>query len=240
MTDLSKQPRDHKRFSVWHNLWGVLFKPRTAFDRIIASGDFIKAAIILAGINVFFAALAAPKVAAFSKWSLENRPLPPGVSPEQLAAMKTMIPKISAATSIGAALLGPLAIWLLMATILRVYNNFHGGRVSFQILFAVAVFAFAPHIIGFSLKSLLVAFAQPENVQRVTVSLAALLPVSEIGPKFVFFSKLNPFTIWSLALTAYGGSRAIGSTFGKTAVFIFALWAVFVLLETLSATRVSV
>ncbi|MBV1769093.1 MAG: hypothetical protein KUA30_02490, partial [Candidatus Desulforudis sp.] len=69
-----------------------------------------------------------------------------------------------------------------------------------------------------------------------TFSLARLFPDLGQGAQFLLLDRINPFTVWAILLTAYGGAQAFGVSFRKTGVFLMGLWVVFTLMGALTAT----
>jgi len=62
-----------------------------------------------------------------------------------------------------------------------------------------------------------------ENVERVSLSLAAFLPFQRSFLYF-FLTKCSPFTWWSLILWGIGGAAALKTRPGGVTAYLFVLW----------------
>jgi len=82
-------------------------------------------------------------------------------------------------------------------------------------------------------KSGLIMSSPARNMRDISTSLALFLPVDKIGDRlYMFLLQIDPFLIWSLVLLALGSSLAMKVAFKKTAVYIGALWILYVLAMT--------
>lgn len=216
---------------------GALVKPGETFRDVIAYPTYKTALLILLGVNVFFTALVVPKFIKYMHWSVEFGPLAEELDPAQIEAFYAMNPALLASQPLITAVVGPLALFLLYAVLLRVYGNFSGSNVTIGALFAVAVFGFVPHVLGLVVDSVLRLTVDLQQLQATTFSLARLFPnLSPGGAQFMLLDRINPFTVWAVLLTAYGGARALKTSFWKTAVFLGGLWLIFTLLGAITAT----
>lgn len=224
------------RMGVLQRITGVLFRPGEVFRDVIEHPSYKTALFALIGVNVFFTALVIPKFIEHMHWSVQYGPMAEELSPAQNEAFHAMSPTVLASQPLLTAVVGPLALFLLYAVLLRVYGNFSGAKVGMGTLFAVTVFGFVPHILGLTVDSLLRLMADPQQLQAATFSLARLFPDLGQGAQFLLLDRINPFTVWAILLTAYGGAQALGVSFRKTGVFLMGLWVVFTLMGALTAT----
>lgn len=216
---------------------GVLVRPRETFQDVVAYPTYKTALLILIGVNVFFTALVVPKFIQYMHWSVEFGPLAEELTPAQIEAFYEMSPAVLASQPLITAVLGPLALFLLYAVLLRVYGNFSGADVTIGTLFGVAVFGFVPHVMGLVADSLLRLTVDLQQLQATTFSLARFFPdITQGGAQFMLLDRINPFTVWAILLTAYGGAQALKVPFWKTAAFLGGLWLLFTFLGAITAT----
>lgn len=213
----------------------VLIRPREVFRDVIEHPTYKSALFVLIGVNVFFTALVIPKFIEHMHWSVEYGPMALELSPAQIEAFYAMSPSVLASQPLITAVLGPLALFLLYTVLLRVFGNFAGSKVTMGTLFAVTVFGFVPHILGLTVDSLLRLTADIQQLQAATFSLARLFPDLGQGAQFLLLDRINPFTVWAILLTAYGGAQALKVSFRKTGVFLMGIWVVFTFMGAFTA-----
>lgn len=215
---------------------GVLIRPGETFRDVVAYPVYKTALLMLIGVNVFFTALVVPKFIKHMHWSVEFGPLAQELDAAQIKAFYEMHPAVLAAQPLIMAIVGPLALCLLYAVLLRVYGNFTGMRVTIGALFGVAVFGFVPHVLGLIIDSILRLAVDIQQLQAATFSLARLVPdLAPGGARFSLLDRINPFTVWAILLTAYGGAQALKESFWKIAVFLGGLWFLFTFFGALTA-----
>lgn len=230
-------PAGSPAFGPIQRIIGVLIRPGEIFRDVIAHPSYKAALAILIGVNVFFTALVVPKFIEYMHWSVEFGPLAQELDPAQIQAFYEMHPAALAAQPLITAAVGPFALFLLYAVLLRVYGNFSGVRITIGALMAVTVFGFVPHIMGQVADSLLRLTVEVQQLEATTFSLARLFPhISPSGAQFVLLDRINPFTVWAVFLTAYGGARALKESFWKIGVFLGGLWVLFTFLGAIIAT----
>lgn len=215
---------------------GALISPGATFRDVIAFPTYKTALLILIGINVFFTALVVPKFIEYTHWSVQYGPLSQELDPSQIQAFYDTPTAYLAAQPLVTAVIGPLALFLLYAVLLRVYGNFLGTRMTIGALFAVTVFGFVPHMLGQVADSLLRLTVDVQQLEATTFSLARLFPhITPAGAQFILLDRINPFTVWAILLTAYGGAKALKESFWKIAVFLGGLWLLFTLFGAFTA-----
>jgi hypothetical protein len=204
----------------------VLGSPGKAFAGIIAAPAFLKPALVITGISLILGIVIAPKMQAFTVWSLEHGPV--AVPPEEVEQVLAVASTTVVAGTIASMAVAPWLIWLVIAGLLKIYAMLSARQVPFKTLFAVAVYGYLPVLLGTTIESLLVLTAPVERVQYVTLSIAALLPPAQSFLYF-FLASCSPFTWWSLALWGLGGAAALGIRAAGPVAYLFALWAVWAL-----------
>lgn len=224
-----------EKISLWKRIYGVIWGgPAEAMEYIVRQPDFKGAAALILGANLALTAVQIPKIKEFTAWTMQN--LPSGV---KLSAPQMDVAVNAAAVSslAGSVVLPPL-MWLVVAALLRLFNAFTGEKAGFKSLFAVTVFANLPLVIDGIIKGVLVMATPAQNIARVTISPALFLPPPDIipGKMYTLLSHFDPFVVWSLVLTALGGSLAMKVPLGRTLIYIFSLWLLYVLGITLIST----
>jgi len=140
------------------------------------------------------------------------------------AATATMV------TVLADSIAAPLITWLILAALLSLFNSLTGGKASFKTLFSICVYSYLPVMIASIVKTGLIISSPARNMREISTSLALFLPVVKIdGRLYMFLSQIDPFLIWSLVLLALGSSLAMKVAFKKTAVYIGALWILFII-----------
>ncbi|HIE13146.1 MAG TPA: YIP1 family protein [Desulfotomaculum sp.] len=199
----------------------VLISPAKAFEEIIAAPAFLKPALLLCAISTIAGVILAPKVRALTEWMLTQGPaaLPPGEAEKALA----VAPDVAAVGSVVSAAVFPWAVWLLVTGLLKLFAMFSARETPFKALFAVAVYGYVPILLGGIVTTLVALNVPVENIQNVSISLAAFLPV-EKSFWYFFLTRCSPFTWWSLVLWGIGGAAAMKTRPGALTVYLFALW----------------
>ncbi|MBO8129772.1 MAG: YIP1 family protein [Peptococcaceae bacterium] len=214
---------------VWQRIKGAVFSPVATFQDVAAHPRFAGGALAICGINLALTLLIAPKIKDFTRYSLSNNP---NIASDQAAAVQNIAATSAVVSAAVMSVIGPFVLWLVYATILKVINFFSGERTPFSTLYAIATFAYVPALLGGLVGAFLILSAPVENFTSVTVSLAAILPTPENlqspGPLYLFLSKINPFTIWSLALLSLGGALAMKTGTRVVATGVFGTWLVYI------------
>jgi hypothetical protein len=109
---------------------------------------------------------------------------------------------------------------------LFVFSNFVSGNSTFLHHFSMVTYASLVGILGI-LVNVPLTIMKGDPMAQLTTTLATFLPEGKMGtPIFAIFAQINPFTIWSLVLTAIG--FAVINKASKTIAFliVFGLWVV--------------
>ena len=138
---------------------------------------------------------------------------------------------------IGSAVVPPLT-WLIQAALLALFNQFSLGAAKFKQLFAVAFYAWIPAFLGGLIKSAFMAVMGVKKAMAFSTSLALILPRSvDSGFWYIFLSKIDFFSIWSLILLVLGGSVAMQKDGKKLALYIFGIWLIFIVVTALLGAK---
>ncbi len=215
----------------------VLTNPGKAFQEIVKNPRFGAAAVSLTVINLIFAVLTIPKAKELALWTLENNPS--GLSPDQIEAGRSIAANAAAGSVVVAAVVGPWVIWLVMATIMKIYAAISAKEAPFGTLFAVSVYGYVPALFGGIIGSIMTMFTAVENMAKISISLAVFSP-AESGFLYYFLTACNPFTWWSLILLGIGGATVMKNKRSTgMLIYLFALWLIFALISGALGTKVA-
>ena len=216
-----------KPLNLWQRIVGILWGgPRKTFEDIIAAPKLTGIIILLLGISLLLAILVLPKMKEFTLLTLQNLP---NAASMPASAASTAVTAATVAVLAGS-IAAPLITWLILAALLSLFNSLTGGKASFKTLFSICVYSYLPVMIASIIKSGLIISSPARNMRDISTSLALFLPVVKIGDRlYMFLSQIDPFLIWSLVLLALGSSLAIKAAFKKTAVYIGALWVLYII-----------
>jgi hypothetical protein len=205
----------------------VLTSPGAAFKEIAENPRFGAAAVTLTVINFVFAALTIPKVREFTLLTLENTP---GLSPEDIEAASAFGGGLAVGGTVLAAIIVPWVMWLVIATLMKIFAAISAKEAPFGTLFAVGVYGYVPAVIGGIISSILVLNTAVENIKNVSISLA-VFSSAESGFLYHFLTACNPFTWWSLILWGIGAAAVMKVKRPTGVIFyLFGLWLVFALI----------
>lgn len=221
-----------ERMSLWRRIYGVIWgSPAGAMEYIARRPDFLGAGGLILGINLALTVIQLPKIKEFTLWTLQN--LPSGV--KYSAAQMDVAVSAAVVASLAGSVVVPPLMWLVTAALLKLFNAFSGERAEFKSLFAITVFANLPVVLDSIVKTVLVLVTPAQNMLRITISPALFLPPPDLlpGKMYTLLSHFDPFVVWSLVLTALGGSLAMRVSLGRVLFYVMALWLVYVIGATL-------
>jgi len=126
-----------------------------------------------------------------------------------------------------------LVVWAIFGGIfLFTGNTIMGGEAKFKKVFSLIAWTSLIGVLGGILKTLLIL--AKGSTRGVVLSLAFLLPLPEMGesPSMIyrFLDRFDFFTIWSLILWAFGFAVIYRFTTKKSAIMVFSLWAIYIVL----------
>lgn len=206
-------------------LWGTIVSPTSAFKAIGEDPRILVPALAILAINVVIAWLVIPETLAFTESMLKSSGQT--MTPE---ALKSVLKWTKVSVIAAAALLPPL-VWLIQAGLLALFNQLSVGEAKFKQLFAVSFFAWLPPFLGGVIKNALIKVVGMESVMAIRTSLALFLPSSiDSGFWLVLLSKMDFFALWGLVLLSWGGATVMKKDRGKTAIYVFAVWLVYIVL----------
>ena len=162
--------------NTWQRLKGTVLSPTATFRDVAAHPQFAGGALAACGINLVLTLAIAPKIKAYTQYAIASNPHIPA---EQAAVMQNAASMAAVITAVVMSVIGSVLLWLVYAAVLKLINLFSGGRTAFGKLFAVAVFAYIPMLIGGLLHTVLMLFTPVEKCAYVTTSLAVVLPPPE-------------------------------------------------------------
>jgi hypothetical protein len=212
-----------ERMSLRRRIYGVIWgSPAGTMEYIARRPDFLGAGGLILGLNLVLTVIQLPKIKEFTAWTLQNLKYSP--AQVDIAVSATVV------TSLAGSVVVPPLMWLVAAALLKLFNAFSGERAEFKSLFAITVFANLPVVLDSIVKTVLVLATPAQNMLRITVSPALFLPPPDLfpGKMYTLLSHFDPFIVWSLVLTALGGSLAMKVPFRRTLAYVMALWLVYV------------
>lgn len=216
-----------EKMSLWKRIYGVIWgSPSGTMDYIVRRPDFLGAGALILGMNLALTLIQLPKIKEFTALMFQNLPSGAKFSAQQ---MDVAVSAAVVSSLAGSVVLPPL-LWLVMAALLKLFNAFTGEKAGFKSLFAVTVFANLPVVLGGIIRTALVLTMPAQYITRVTISPALFLPPPDLipGKLYTVLSQFDPFFIWSLVLTAMGGSVAMKVPFWRTFIYVAALWLLYV------------
>ncbi|MFZ5897647.1 MAG: YIP1 family protein [Bacillota bacterium] len=211
--------------TAWQRFVGAILGPRAVFEDVIKHPRFWGGALISLGVTLGLNVLTIPRLQAFVRHQIADTHLPP-----DQAAMLLQGAIIGA---VFVPLIGLFAIWLVYAFLLKAVNLFSGERVPFETFYAIAVFAYVPTLVGEAVRTVLRWVVPVEKFAFVNTSLAFFLPApadpQHPGLLYLVLSRIDPFTLWTLALLTLGGSLAMKTKGRTVAAGVFSGWVLYVM-----------
>lgn len=217
--------------SLTQRLWGIIMEPvKTFLDVCKDPRILIPAAAVLA-INLVLTIWFLPQIKEITEETLKQAQT---MTADQIQAALKWTGILAV---IGSAVVPPLT-WLIQAALLALFNQFSLGAAKFKQLFAVAFYAWIPAFLGGLIKSAFMAVMGVKKAMAFSTSLALILPRSvDSGFWYIFLSKIDFFSIWSLILLVLGGSVAMQKDGKKLALYIFGIWLIFIVVTALLGAK---
>ncbi len=222
---------EEQKMSWPQRLWGIIVEPVKTFQDVCKDPRVLIPIAAVLAINLVLTIWFLPEIKAITEEAMNQTQT---MSAEQIqAALKWT----AIAVILGSVAIPPLS-WLIQAALLALFNQINLGVAHFKQLFAVAFYAWIPAFLGGLIKSAFMAVMGVEKATTISTSLALLLPRSaDSGFWYIFLSKIDFFSIWSLILLVLGGSIAMQKNSKNLAFFIFGIWLVFVILTALLGAK---
>jgi hypothetical protein len=225
--DTGNPPESGNRgLNFWQRLWGVIASPGTAFQDIAQKPTFWGILLVQLLIGGFLAWLTSPKLQEYTRITLEKTGQSQSMPPEMLQLTLQTIP----IQAVIAAVILPVILWLIEAGLIKLYAQFTLGAGTFRQLFAAAVWAGIPTLIGGIVQTIMVMMTTAENLVYVQTSLALLLPKTQTESfLYLFLSQIDFFTVWSLILLAIGAGAVLQQKPRKVGTYLVILWLLLVI-----------
>jgi len=217
--------------SLSQRLWGIFMEPVKTFQDVCKDPRILIPAAAVLAINLVLTIWFLPQIKEIAGEAM-NQAQTMTADQVQAALKWTGILAV-----IGSVVVPPLT-WLIQAALLALFNQFSLGAAKFKQLFAVAFYAWMPAFLGGLIKSAFMAVMGVKESVAFSTSLALILPRSaDSGFWYIFLSKVDFFSIWSLILLVLGGSVAIQKDSKKLALYIFGIWLVFIVVTALLGAK---
>ncbi len=207
--------------SIGQKLWGVLVSPGEAFKAIGEDPKVLIPALLFIGLNLLMVLLILPETKEILLSTYKSVELPAGTDINKLVSQGTIMAIVASAVA-------PPLMWLIEAALLALFNAFSVGQAKFKQLFAVAVYAYVPAMIGAVIQTGLVKAMGADAISKIKLSMALVLPPDmSSGFLYNFLNMMNIFTIWGLILLIIGGAIVMAKDSKKVAVYLGGLWLVY-------------
>ncbi len=130
----------------------------------------------------------------------------------------------------------PLAIIIMAAIFLAIFNLVHGTQIKFKTALSIVSYAWVPGIISGLLGIVVISLKDPATVdlQNIVAANASAFISSDVARwKVMLLSSVDIFTFWEMFLMAIGFGVAAPRklTTAKAFVSIFVVWLVYVLIK---------
>ncbi|MEA4900030.1 Yip1 family protein [Desulfitobacterium sp.] len=214
------------KMSIAKRFGKVIISPGKAFADIVENPRILWPGLVIIVINLALTLLVMSETKAFTEQLLLAR----GMSQDQIAsAMKFVLPG-----EIASSIFTFPLIWLVMAVILAFYNQLSVGEAHFKQLYSVAVFAWIPSVIKALIFTGLIKTMGYKAALQVSTSLAIFLGNTDTS-SFLYrlMKNIDLFNIWGLILLIMGGSIAMKKKPKGLALFMGAIWLVYVVVVSL-------
>jgi hypothetical protein len=224
---------EEQKMSLPQRLWGIIIEPVKTFQAVCEDPRALIPMAVFLAINLVLTIWFLPQLKDIAGEAMKQTQT---MTAEQIqTALKwTGILAVLASVAV------PPLTWLIQAALLALFNQFSIGAAKFKQLFVVAFFAWIPAFLGGLIKSVYMAGEGVKNAMNFSTSLALILPRSvDSGFWYVFLSKIDFFSIWSLILLVLGGSIAMQKEkeTKKLALYIFGIWLVYIILTALLGAK---
>lgn len=211
---------------LWKRIYGVIWgSPSRTMEYIVSRPDFLGAGALMLGLNLTLTALQLPRIKEFTALTLQSMPNVKLTAEQMDVALNAAM-----VSSLAGSVALPPLLWAVMAAMLRLFNAFTGERATFRQLFAVVVFANLPVVLDGIIKSALILASPASKLASINISPALFLPPPGTypGKLYILLSHFDPFILWSLVLTALGGSLAMKVPLARTIIFVGGFWLLYV------------
>jgi hypothetical protein len=214
-------------------LWGALLSPESTFRSLARKPRFVVAMVVLVVLAVAFSVVLTPRMdmEKIFRDAMEERDQQ--ISEEQLEQQVAIAKSFGWVGTASQVVLQP-GIYLLLAAIFLALYRMLGSEIDFQRSLAVTVHGFLPYALATLLAIPVVLTREEVTMEEVQSgsflhsSLAALAPEDAGKPLLSLLGSIDLFSIWTVALLAFGfrmvGRLSNGAAWGV----VLALWALYV------------
>jgi hypothetical protein len=216
-----------EKMSIAERFGKVITSPGKAFADIAQEPRILWPGLIIIVINLALTLLIISETRVFTEQTMVASGK---MSQDQIAmSMKFVMPGVIA----WSIFVMPL-IWLVMAAILALYNQFSVGEARFKQLYSVAIFAGIPLVIKTVITTGLVKTMGFKAASQFGTSLAIFWGNAD-STSFLYRLMVNIelFNIWGLILLILGGSIAMKKKPHGLALFFGGIWLVYVVVVAL-------
>ncbi|MDD3852485.1 MAG: YIP1 family protein [Syntrophomonadaceae bacterium] len=212
--------------SLGQRLSRIFTNPSSVFMDLEHNSSWFATLLIIIGVSLAATLPLLSKIKEYGIITLQQIPNDPSLSnPETLAMVSLLI----VITAIISAILIPVFFALIMALLLKLFNIFIEYKVPYRQLFAVSVYAYLPMLLSVLIGLGLGLMTPVESFGNVSTSLNLLFPPDSHSFTALLAAQINPFMLWSLYLTALGGSIMMKCNVRQVGTYLFVIWLLYAL-----------
>lgn len=218
---------------------GAIVSPKQTFQAIVRRPTWLVPVLLLAILSLASLALFGHRGGwpSYFERQVANNSRFEQMSAQQRQQTMQMQLKIGVpATYIVAPIAPLLAVLVVAAIFLGVFNGVAGTKLGFKTSMGIVAYAYSPGIISALLAILVIAMKDVTTIdlQNIVASSAgAFLPDSSPRWMASLFGSLDIFSFWYMILMAIGYSEADPKklSFGKAFLWIFSFWLIYVVVK---------
>ncbi|HVO56944.1 MAG TPA: YIP1 family protein [Dongiaceae bacterium] len=230
------------KISAFGRLIGVFFSPKGTFEDIARRPSWVLPVVVMTVLGIATAFVMNQKVdwREVASKRIEESPRAANMSADQKEQQLAMSAKISPAIAYVFGTIGPiLAVVIVAAVMLLVYNMIGGASATFGQAMGVVSHAFFVTIIGTVFLIAILYLKPPGTVDLdnpVATNVGAFLPESTPKPVQALAKSIDIFSIWQLLLIAVGFTAINAKKLkGKALSLALIPWAVWVAVKMAGA-----
>lgn len=210
--------------SGWRALLRVILEPGATFEQLGPRPPVLPGYLVQTGLVLVGTLLSLPALMAIA----EQQALAQG-QPAELMAMTRYV---AVGSGVFSAVAGPWFSGLLLALACLFFGQFQRTEASFTGYFGLAGYARLPLAIGTIINGLMMRLSDVDltQMQSMSISPAAFLPVGANPYLAALLGQFNPFTLWFYALLAIGFGTLHRKTARAGLVLVIALFVINTLL----------
>ncbi len=226
---MSAEQASAKEMGPWGRIIGVFISPRETFESIDRKPTWLVPFIIVVIASIILQLLVLDIGIQDRLDTMRAQELPD----ERIEIARTQMAGPMRYLGVAITPVAVPVIWAVLGGIfLFTGNTIMGGEAKFKKVFSLIAWTSLIGVLSGICRTLLILARG--STKEVYLSLAFLLPPLEKGesPSMIyrFLDRFDFFTIWSLILWAFGFAVIYRFTTKKSAIMVFSLWAIYIVL----------